>query len=142
MKFIKNNINYLIQISFSLYKMKIGKYTKIYLMLKKVNKSLKRIIRIQRVSPSKNEKIKIIFGIWIISSDANTKIKYKSLELYKNFLIINLMLVLLIPRAPVVPRSCQMDGHAISTHKGSWFSRYTCKRHPDRVSGCTLRWFC
>ena len=27
--------------------------------------------------------------------------------------------VLLIPRAPRVPRSCQMDGHAISTHKGS-----------------------
>ena len=26
--------------------------------------------------------------------------------------------------------------------RGSWFSYYTCKRHPDRVSGRTLRWFC
>ena len=93
MKFIKNNINYLIQIPFSLYKMKIGKYTKIYLMLKKVNKSLKRIIGIQRVSPNKNKTIKVIFRIWTISSDANIKIKYKSFELYKKFLIINLMLV-------------------------------------------------
>ena len=26
--------------------------------------------------------------------------------------------------------------------RGSWFSDYTCKRHADRVSGRTLRWFC
>ena len=26
--------------------------------------------------------------------------------------------------------------------RGSWFSDYTCKRHPDRASGRTLRWFC
>ena len=35
---------------------------------------------------------------------------------------------LLIPRAPGVPRSCQMDGYATSTKIGSWFSRYTCKK--------------
>ena len=49
---------------------------------------------------------------------------------------------LLIPRAPGVPRSCQMDGRATTTNIGSWFNRYTCKRCPDRVSGRTLRWFC
>ena len=50
--------------------------------------------------------------------------------------------LVLMPRAPDDPRSCQMDGCATSTKIGSWFSRYTCKRHPDRVSGRTIRWFC
>ena len=35
---------------------------------------------------------------------------------------------MLIPRVFDDPRSCQMDGHVISTHKGSWSSRYTCKK--------------
>ena len=35
---------------------------------------------------------------------------------------------LLIPRVFDDPRSCQMEGHVISTHKGSWSSRYTCKK--------------
>ena len=35
---------------------------------------------------------------------------------------------LLIPRVFNDPRSCQMDGHVISTHKGPWSSRYTCKK--------------
>ena len=50
--------------------------------------------------------------------------------------------VMLMPHVPGVPRCCQMDGCVTSTFKGSWFSRYTCKRHPDRVSGRTLRWCC
>ena len=36
--------------------------------------------------------------------------------------------VLLMPRVPNDPRSCQMDGCATSTKIGSWFSRYTCKK--------------
>ena len=48
---------------------------------------------------------------------------------------------MLRPRVPGDPRSCQMDGHPISTNISSWFSR-SCKRRPDRVSGRTLRWFC
>ena len=36
--------------------------------------------------------------------------------------------LLLIPRVFDDPRSCQMDGRVISTHKGSWSSRYTCKK--------------
>ena len=35
---------------------------------------------------------------------------------------------MLIPRAPGVSRSCQMDGCATSTKIGSWFSRYTYKK--------------
>ena len=46
--------------------------------------------------------------------------------------------MMLMPRVPGAPRSCQMDGCATSTKIGPGFSRYTCKRHPDRVSGCTL----
>ena len=57
------------------------------------------------------------------------------------------LLHVLMPRAPGVPRSCQMDGYAISTHKGSWFSRYTCKKasgqgvrmHPPMVSLAMVR---
>ena len=49
---------------------------------------------------------------------------------------------MLRPRVPDDPRSCQMDGCTISTNIGYWFSRSTCKKHPDRVSGRTLRWFC
>ena len=75
-------------------------------------------------------------------TQANIWIKYRVILFpFQNFDAL-IFYNLLIPRAPGVPRSCQMDGHAISTHKGSWFSRYTCKRHPDRVSGPTLRWFC
>ena len=48
---------------------------------------------------------------------------------------------MLRPRVPGDPRSCQMDGRTISTNIDSWFS-HSCKRHPDRVSGHTLRWFC
>ena len=40
--------------------------------------------------------------------------------------------LLLIPRAPGIPRSSQMDGDTISTHKGSWFSRYTCKKASEQ----------
>ena len=58
MKFIKNNINYLIQISFRLYKIKIGKYTKIYLMLKNVNKSLKELLEYKEYPQVKMKKLK------------------------------------------------------------------------------------
>ena len=63
-------------------------------------------------------------------------------QLMSTYSYIYVFWYVLMPRAPGVPRSCQMDGHAISTNIGSWFSRYTCKRRPDRVSGRTLRWFC
>ena len=35
---------------------------------------------------------------------------------------------MLIPRVFDDPRSCQMDGRVISTHKGSWSSHHSCKK--------------
>ena len=49
--------------------------------------------------------------------------------------------LVLRPRVPGDPRSCQMDERTILTNIDSWFSR-SCKRRPDRVSRHTLRWFC
>ena len=42
-------------------------------------------------------------------------------------------LILLRSRVPSDPRSCQMDGHTISTNIDSWFSR-SCKRRSDTPS--------
>ena len=36
--------------------------------------------------------------------------------------------VLLLPRVCGDPHSSQMDGRVISTHKGSWSSRHSCKK--------------
>ena len=50
---------------------------------------------------------------------------------------------MLSPRVSGGPRYCQMDGYAIlNTQRVLDSAVVPAKRHPDRVSGRTLRWFC
>ena len=57
-------------------------------------------------------------GVWQMPNGGYFNLGYVSANL-NNLNYHGPRSVLLIPRAPGVSRSCQMDGHAISTHKGS-----------------------
>ena len=70
----------------------------------------------------------IVMACWLIDNTVTWSCSCNPLMLARP----KIYSLLLIPRVFDDPRSCQMDGRVTSTYKGSWSSRYTCRKASEQ----------